>query len=121
MILYLNTYFYIGKQEASVSGFVGSSDIKQFKKHLTQTGHNLKGLYLELREADSLPGKYVLSLRLPSFLHSFLRNRPPQEPPPSIAAVQLRSRRQRNHKIAGRRDSMVQLDLRECHIQVTYR
>ena len=121
MILYLDTYLYIGKQEASVSGFVGSSDIKQFKKHLTQTGHNLKGLYLELREADSLPGKYVLSLRLPSFLHAFLRNRPPQKLSPSIVAVRLGSQLRKNQKIAGRRDSMVQLNLRECHIQVTCR
>ena len=87
----MNTYFYIGKQEASVSGFVGPSDIKQFKKHLTQAGHNLGGLYLELREADSLPGTYVLSLRFPSFLHAFLRNRPPQESLPSFAAVRLQS------------------------------
>ena len=62
IIFSLKTYFYIGEQEASVFGDVGSSDIDQLKKHLTQTGHNLKGLYVKLCNARSLPGKYVLSL-----------------------------------------------------------
>ena len=84
-----NTYFYIGKQQASVAGSVGHSDIKQFKQHLTQTGHNLRCLYLRPDEPSSLPGKYVLSLQFSSFLHPFLRNRPPQEPPPSVATVRL--------------------------------
>ena len=66
-----NTYFYIGKQEASAYGLVGPSDIKRFKQHLTQTGHDLKGLYLRSVSSSSLPGKYVLSLRFPSFLHPF--------------------------------------------------
>ena len=99
-MLYLNTFFYIGKQEALASGYVSTSDIKQFKKHLTQTGHNLKGLYLQPWKASSLPGKYVLSLRLPSFSHAFLRNRAPQEPLPSITAVRLASQQRRNQKVA---------------------
>ena len=86
---------------------------------MTQTGHNLKGLYLELREADSLQGKYVLSLRLLSFLHAFLRNRPPQEPPPSVATVRLLSWGEGDQRLAGRRDSMDQLNLCQCDIYVT--
>ena len=62
MILSSNTYFYIEKHETFVSGDVGSSDIKMFKQHLTQTGQNLMGLYFNPHEPSSLPGKYVLSL-----------------------------------------------------------
>ena len=93
-----------------------SFDIKSFKQHLTQTGHNLKGLYLQLYKASSLPGKYVISLRFPSFLHAFLRNRPPQEHPPSVATVPLPSWGGKDQRLAGQRDSMVQLNLRECDI-----
>ena len=62
-ICYSNTYFYTGKQEASTYGFIEYSGIERFRQHLTQTGHNLKGLYLNLYSLNTflLPSKYVLS------------------------------------------------------------
>ena len=80
-----NIQFYIGKQQTSVSGFVSPPDIKQFKQHLTQIGHNLKGLYFYPSKPSSLPGQYIVSLQL----HTFSRNQPPQEHPPSVATVRL--------------------------------
>ena len=88
IIFSLKTYFYIGEQEASVSGDVGSSDIEQFRQHLSQTGHDLKGLYLSRCNPSPIPGKYMRSLRSPFFLQNFLRNQPQGEPLSSIPALQ---------------------------------
>ena len=89
---YSNTYFYVGKQKASVSGHLNPSGTQQFKRHLTQTGQNLKGLHLSPSTSHFLPGKCGYSLQFRSFLYNFLRNRPQQESQPSIVTVQLRSR-----------------------------
>ena len=71
---YLNTYFYVGNQEASVTAWSSPTDIKQLKQHLTQTGHNLKFLSLGSRAASSFSGKDVFSSKLQSFLHDCFRS-----------------------------------------------
>ena len=62
-IFYASTYFYVGKQEISADGSIGSADIKRFNQHLIQAGNNLKGLCFSPYQADSLPGKYSHSYR----------------------------------------------------------
>ena len=65
------TYFYIGKQESSASGFIDSSDTKLLQQHLTRTRHGLKGLYLSHYKASPIPGKYIL-FGVSSFLLTFV-------------------------------------------------
>ena len=72
-ILSSRTHFYIGKQEVTAFEYVGSSNIKQFRQHLTQTGNNLKGLYISCHGASgSLPGMHTHFLQPPSFSHTLL-------------------------------------------------
>ena len=58
-IFYSTAHFYIGKEEASADGGVNPSETKHFKQYLTRLGHDLKGLYLSLAKASSLPGEYA--------------------------------------------------------------